>query len=262
MGKDLRPPFDWAAVQSCFDQPIYDASGLRELFLVVGPPRDGTEAAAAAEFDLRELTAGFAFELWVEAQPSASREEVEARRLAEACRRVLAIAGTDEAEPGAETVHPFFGAGGLYAAASVRLGNDGPAAQSAGEASVIAALRAVYLLRQDALKMEEIAARRQRLVPPKRGRSEARSIKKLVAGLAGLYWAVWHREPGIVRDVNGEPGGPFVRLLVHVVGAVQARLGGPQAFHFTPASLAKTWERLPPEEKMKWRSEGRADPSG
>lgn len=86
-------------------------------------PAEGSAAVAAAEFALRELTVGFAFDRWVELQPSA----------------------TSEAD---------------------------------GRASVIAVLGAVYLLRQDAAKMEEIAKPRQRMKPPKAGRFEAKSIKK------------------------------------------------------------------------------------
>lgn len=65
MSKDLRPPFGWAAVQSCFDEPIYDAKAVKELFLSLGAPAEESAAVAAAEFALRELTAGLGFDFTV-----------------------------------------------------------------------------------------------------------------------------------------------------------------------------------------------------
>lgn len=242
MARELRPQFEWSQVVSCYDDPVFDDTAVKALFLAVGPPPGGYEKVHAVASALRELTANFAFDLWGESQPSASVEEVEAQRVAEACRRLLQIVGIDgEDEPTLEAVHPFFGRGGLFASAALR-------GEASGQAAVMNALRSVHFLRIDAERMASIRQKRPRRG---RGRPPAVALSKLVAGLSELYLDVWRREPGISRGLSGEAGGAFVRLMLAVTDAVKARLGH-HSLAVTPESLTAIWRGLEPEDGHRW----------
>lgn len=244
MGKDLRPLIEWSAVQSCFDDPIFDRAATAELLLAVGPPsRPDGMPIERVQAELREITASFAFDRWHELQPSASVAEGEASKLAQACRLVLSVAGM-EGEPTRDALLPLFGPGGLFAAAALR-------GEASGEAATMNAFRAVWLLGQDADKMAEVARKRKAMQAPfkGRGRGEERAIKRLVSHLSSLYWLTWVCRPGVTRNVQGEAGGPFVRLLALVNEALKLR--GVDHLR-TPDALAKVWERLPDDEKLKF----------
>lgn len=257
MSQELRPPFEWSAVQGFYDAPLFDEAKVREMLVAVGPPNDANDKLPAVAHALNEIAKVFAFDRWREAQPSSSKEEAQAKRLELACRSVLEIVGIGDQEPSPDNLLPMFGPGGLYGAAALR-------GEPSGKAAVLNALRGVWLLRQDAEKLAEIAAKRQRMNPPKAGRPEERSIKRLVAGLSSIYFDVWGKVPTVVRAkaatqqagretlVGGEVVGPFVRFLVEVTTAIQEKLGGPRTFYFSADSLAKAWERLEDDEKLRF----------
>jgi hypothetical protein len=253
-GKDLRPPVEWAAVQSFYDEPLFDEARVRELLVSAALPDKSADKLPAITFALNELAKGFAFDRWNEAQPSSSKEEIRAQRLALACLSILEIVGSGGEEPTPENILPMFGSGGLYGTAALR-------GEPSGKAAVLNALRGVWLLRQDAGKLVEITRKRQRMDPPKAGRPEGKSIKRLLTGLSALYFEVWGKAPTVIRAkassqkagrstlIGGESVGPFVSFIVGVTTAIQHKLGGPRTFYFTADSLAKAWERLDEDEE-------------
>lgn len=237
MAASLTLPFSWDAVRGVFDAPPYDASAVRELFMLIGPPGEAADKAEPFAFHLNELCKAFAFELWGEVQQSTPQREAGAKALAAACQKVLAIVGVDD---GGE-LFPMFGVGGLFAAAAIR-------GEARGEAATMNALRAVDALRLDALKMLEIEAKRRRMKPPKAGRPESRVMQKLLRDLSCLYENTWEdRSPGVSLAIDGEPSGPFLRLMVDVTDRLKAIMGR-RAFSATRASLRKAWQRI--QEKM------------
>lgn len=232
----------WPDVERAFHEPVYDHPATIELFQSVGTPAIASDKIELAAFRLSELAKGFAFNRWGELQPHSRHEEVEARRLAQACQQVLNIVGSGPDEPAPENIRPFFGNGGLFGVAAAR-------GAPSGREDVTVALKAVYRLRQDAENFAEIASKRSALSPPVVGRAEERAIKILVAGLAHFYFDFLGELPAVTRDIRQQPRGPFVRVLVHVNAALHAR----QLDHHRSAeSLAKIWERLPPEDKLKF----------
>jgi hypothetical protein len=233
-------PFAWSKVQSCFERPLFDRGRVLELFSQIGRPDDHAEKVDKVVSSLNYISANFAFDLWRERQPSSAAEESEARRLAETCRLLLKIIGSGDADPTPENIHPFFGNGGLYAAAKER-------GEANGRAATMNALRAVHLLQVDAERLVEIASKRRAMKPLPKGRPEARAMKHLVESLAHLYAETWERNPGIALQPKA---GPFVHLLVEVASALRQRLGN-HAFSFTPESLAKVWRDLPEDQKSK-----------
>lgn len=242
MAADLTPPFPWAVVESLSAEPLYSDTDILRLFVAVGPPPDAREKVEATAFQLSELGKSFAFDLWRQVQPSASATERQARRLAAALLEALTIAGQGEEEFTPETLPPLLGSGGLWAAAVNR-------GEPSGKAFTQNALRAMHLLRLDALRLAEVAAKRRDMSPPKVGRKPDRAMALLVEGLASLYFAVWDSVPAVSRDnTTNEPIGPLVRLMVDVAGKLRAR---GLVFGSTPESLAKHWERLSHDRKLR-----------
>jgi hypothetical protein len=215
--------------------PLYDAASARELLISIGPPEDARDKAEAIGHVLTELGKSFAFALWAEVQASTPEREKQAKRLADACRNVLQIAGVAD---GGELLE-MFGGRGLFAAAYGR-------GEPSGQAATMDALRAVDLLRQDALKMLEIEGKRRRMKAPKRGRPESAAMQKLVRELSCFYEKLWLRTPG-VSSGDSEPSGPLMRLMLDVTGKLRAR---GIRFTSTPDSLRKVWQRLADQEKM------------
>lgn len=252
MRRDLRPALEWEAVRSCIDRPLFDRAMVLDLFSHVGRPDAHGDWVEAVGVSLNDIAISFALDLWEEAQPSATAAGIQARRLAEACSQALEIAGCGEAEPTPENIHPFFGVGGLYAAAAVRSAAHGAISaiganrSDSGQASTMNALRAIHLLRLDALLMAEVVDRRQRLKPAAHHRPVKAATRQMVANLARLYAGTWQRDPGI----SLEPPGPFVRLMVQVSTELKKRLGK-NSFTFTAESLAKIWRDLPDDKKGK-----------
>lgn len=247
MAADLSPPFDWALVADLFGKPLYDTASITELFLAVGAPADAAAKAEAAAFQLSEIGKSFAFQLWQEGQPSADNEASAALRVAAACEAVLTLTGLGvEGEPSLDRLLPSFGAGGLFASAALR-------GESNGKAATMNALRAVNLLRRDALAMAEQRARRSAMKPPKVGRSESRALKRLVEGLSAFYFDVWGAVPTISRSkanaTSGQVSGAFVRLLSEVNKALQAR---GLRYYATDESLAQHWRSLSPDRRMRF----------
>jgi len=237
MGRDLTPTVDREAMLGLFDEaPLYDETAVRELFVSVGPPPDAAAKAEAAAFRLSELGKSFAFALYGQSTPSVVERERQARQLAKACESVLRLTGVHE---GGDLL-PMFAQGGLFAAASIR-------GEPSGKAATMNALRAVDLLRQDALKLVEIEGKRRGMSPPRPGRPEDVATQRLVRDLSCFYETVWQREPGTSTGEEGEAAGPLVRVMVAVAERLRAR--GLQ-FYFSAEWLAQVWKRLPGEEKM------------
>ena len=232
MGK--VPTFPRESMLSLYAEPLYDISAIRELLMLVGPPPDATDVAEAVAFPLNELGKAFAFDLYGEVQASTPQREKEAKRLADACARVLAIAGVAD---GGE-LFPIFAEGGLFAAAHIR-------GEAQGKAATMNALRAVDLLQQDALMMLEVEGKRRRMKPPQRGRPVNKALDKLVRDLSCMFENLWGRAPGV--SGGDDPSGPFLRLMVNVTDRLRAR---GIRFSSSPDSLRKVWQRLPDDEKM------------
>jgi hypothetical protein len=171
-----------------------------------------------------------------------SDKQAEALRLAAACRAVLDIVGVGENEPTPENLHPTFGPGGLFGAAALR-------GEASGKAATMNNLRALHLLRLDALQMAEQAGKSLAMKPPEAGRKASRAISGLVRDLSHLYFDVWERLPAISRAKgSNESSGPLVRLMVPVANALMAR---GCRFYASPDSLAQYWRRLPRDEKLR-----------
>lgn len=246
MTDKLAPPFDRAVMRGLFTDPLYDAASVRELFVAVGPPDNAAQKADAVAAHLSNISATFAFELWNEKQPRSEAEAAAALRLGLACETILTLTGAGiDAMPSPDSILPTFGPGGLFASASIR-------GEANGMAATMNQLRAVHLLRLDALKMAEIRAKRSAMKPAKEGRRESAAIKHLVAALAALYFEVWDRVPTVSRSkANATAGtltGTFVLLLAEVARALIAR-GLP--FYATAESLYAYWRALPADERMR-----------
>ena len=241
---DLRPPIAWEAVQSCFDDPIFNASRTAELLLSVGRPVHGNGLPLErVQDELREITAGFAFNRWSEIQPSASKQDAQAAKLSQALRLALETAGI-VGEPTPEALLPMFKGGGLYAAAAMR-------GEPKGEAATMNALRAVWVLCQDADKMREVYAKRRAMNVERKGRPEGRAIKRLAADLTTLHWLTWLDNATISLTDDGEASSPFLRLFVAVQDALHRR--GVDNYR-SPESLAQAWCRLDDHDKLRFRS--------
>lgn len=237
MSRDLTPTVDRDSMLSLFvGEPLYDAATVRELFVAVGPPPSAASKIDAVAFKLSELGKSFAFDLYDESGPSVIDRQKEAERLARALEAVLRITGVH----GGGDLLPMFGQGGLFAAAAIR-------GEPSGMAATMNALRAVDLLRQDALKLVEIEGRRRRMEAPTAGRPEAKAMQRLVAGISCLYEAAWERDPGVSTDATGEASGPLVRLMVDVTERLRSR---GLRFSSSAQSLGKVWRRLDPADKM------------
>lgn len=240
---DLRPRIGWKAVQSCFDNPIFDAAGTAELLMAVGRPvsAEGLSIERVQD-ELREITAHFAFDRYQELAPSTSNQDAQMANLAQALSIALETVGF-EGEPSNESLLPMFGPGALFAAAKLR-------GEASGEGATMNALRAVWLLRQDALKVREIYGNRRTIAGQRKGRSEERAIKRLAAYLSDLYWLTWVEAPGVALNDEGGPNSPFMRLFARVQGALFER--GVDHSR-TAASLAQVWHRLDDSDKLKFR---------
>lgn len=240
----VRPRIEWKAVQSCFDDPIFTPARTAELLLAVGRPGHGSglPPERVAE-ELREITAHFAFNRYHELQPSTSAQDAQMAKFAQALDLAMRAAGFEK-EPNADDLLPMFGRGGLFAVAALR-------GEASGEAATMNAFLAVWLLRQDALKMREIYEKRRVINGTQRGRSEERAIKQLAADLSTLYWLTWIASPGVALTNDGQPNSPFMRMFVGVQRALQERIGEPR---HAPPALAQVWHRLEEIDKVKFRS--------
>lgn len=246
MADNLTPPFDWALVSGLLAEPLFDAPRVTELFLAVGAPSDAAEKLEAAAFQLSEIANAFAFDLWREVQPSSDKEGTAALRVAAACEAVLRLTGVGtDAEPSPDALLASFGPGGLFAAANLR-------GEPSGKAATMNELRAVYLLRLDALKVAEIRAKRSAMKPAKAGRKESRALKRLVASLSAFYFDVWGDVPTVSRSKAkasvGAVSGRFVRLLSEVNKALQAT---GLRYYATDESLVQHWRSLDPDERLR-----------
>ena len=244
--KALEPPFDWALVAGLFAEPLFDAASVTELFVAVGAPANAAQKAEAAAAKLSDIGATFAFDLWREAQPRSDHEGAAAMRVAAACEAILTLTGVGtNAEPSPDALFPTFGPGGLFASAAIR-------GEPSGKAATMNALRAVYLLRLDALKMAEVRSKRTAMKPAKAGRSESGAIKRLVAALSAFYFDVWATVPTVSRSkANASSGmltGRFVRLLSEVNKALLAR---GLIYYATDESLVQHWRTLAPDERLR-----------
>lgn len=85
--------------------------------------------------------------------------------------------------------------------------------------------QAVEQLRLDAVGLGVILARQRALHRPKKGNAELLARKRLIQGMARLYRDVWQKEPGVSRDDDGKPRGPFVRLMLQVFQCAYRPLG-------------------------------------
>jgi hypothetical protein len=243
---DLRPTIEWQAVQSCFDEPIFTPARTAELLFAVGRLVHGNGLPPErVQEELREITANFAFNRYQELQPTTSKRDAQAAKLAQALGLALETLGFD-GEPTPDDLLPMFGRGGLFAAAAMR-------GEPKGEAATMNAARALRLMRQDALKLREIYSKRQRMGGAQRGRQEERAIKMLARDLSALYWLTWVESPGVALTDEGQPNSPFMRLFVGVQKALQERIGEPR---HEPAALAQVWHRLSEADKLKFHTTG------
>jgi hypothetical protein len=231
----LIPPFPREAVFSIYREPLYDDVAARELFMAVGRPDSDADKVASVAYRLTELGKMFASGLFDEVQATTPERERAAKRLGAACEKVLAIVGVKD---GGEML-PMFGGGGLFAAANIRGEPDGGAA-------TMNALRAVDLLRQDALKMVEIEGRRRTMKKPKAGHPPSVAMQNLVRDLSCLYEEFWERSPG-VSNGDVEPSGPLMRLMIDVTDRLKAR---GLRFSSSKDALRMVWQRLDPVDKM------------
>ena len=247
MADDLTPPFHWALVAGTLAEPLFDAPRVTELVLAVGAPSDAGERVEGAAFQLSEIAKAFAFDLWREVQPSSDKEGTAALRVAAACEAVLRLTGVGtDAEPSPDALLPSFGPGGLFAAANLR-------GEPSGKVATMDELRAVYLLRLDALKMAEIRAKRSAMKPAKAGRKRSAALKRLVASLSAFYFDVWGDVPTVSRSKAkasvGAVSGRFVRLLSEVNKALQAT---GLRYYATDESLVQHWRSLDPDERLRF----------
>jgi hypothetical protein len=224
------------AMLSIFGEPNYDAQTAREVLILVGPPADAAGLADALAHELNEVSKSAAFDLWHEDQASTPQREKGAKALRDACQKVLRIAGVAD---GGDLL-PMFGAGGLFAAAALR-------GEARGEAAAMNALRAVELLRLDAIKMLEVEGKRRRMKGPKAGRPEVKALRKLVRDLSCLYERLWQSAPGISLGASEEPCGPLMTLMLHVIERLRSRGIRVNA---SRDSLRAIWRRLDDAEKM------------
>jgi hypothetical protein len=234
--------FDWAVVEALQFEPLYDAARALELMVAVGPPSDAKDKAEKVAARLSLIGFNFAFDLWRESRPSVTDKQAEALRLAAALRVALEIVGVGEDEPTLDNLHPTFGPGGLFGAAALR-------GEPSGKAATMNNLRALHLLRLDALRMAEQAGKSLAMKAPATGRPTSRAISGLVRDLAALYFDVWEWLPAISRAKGSNAAsGPLVRLMVPVADALRAR---GCRFYASGDSLAQYWRRLPADEKLR-----------
>jgi hypothetical protein len=243
---ELAPSFDWSVVIDLNERPLFDETAIRELLIKIGPPPAAAEKVEAMAFKLSELGKSFAFDLWHQGCPSASVEQQQAEKLAAALGAALTLAGfgIDE-QPSSTALLPMFGPGGLFASAAAR-------GEPNGKAATMNALRAVYLLRLDALAMVRQRGKRRAMKPPKAGRAADTAIKRLVASIAEVYLDAWGRVPTVARSnaaaTSGQPTGTFVALMVAVADELRRR---GVRFSATAESLQKHWRSLPPDERQR-----------
>lgn len=230
------PPFSREAVLSVFASPLYDTAAALELIMMIGPPDDASIKAESFAHELNELAKSFAFNLWNEVQASTPEREKQSKRLADACQKVLEIVGVAD---GGELL-PMFGSGGLFAAANIR-------GEARGEAATRNGLRAVELLRLDALQMREVEGKRRRMKGVRAGRPENVAMQRLVRELSCMYEGAWGRAPGVSTGAAVEPSGPLMRLMLHVTGRIKER---GLRFGNTAAALRGVWQRLDAGDKM------------
>lgn len=250
MASDLAPPFPYSVVDSLYyGEPLFTEADTLALFLVVGPPDEAKEKAEAVAFKLSELGKSFAFDLWHEGQPNLTEQAAVTRKLEMALTSALNVAGFGEEEPTREALHPFLGSGGLFGAAALRIESSDVQGTNPGQAAVMNAFRAIHILRQDARKLMEIEARRRVMKPASKGNTPQRAMKRLVAGLAGVYFDVWQTLPGFSRGASKTPSGPFIRLMLEVTEALRNR---GLVFSATAESLARHWRELPSDERLKF----------
>jgi hypothetical protein len=224
------------AARSLYDVPLYSEADVLELLMLIGRP-DNASAEALAHV-LSEFGKTFASALEREASASTPQREKAAGKLARACGDVLAILGV---ENGGDLL-PMFAQGGLFAAAYLR-------GEPHGKAATMNAIRAVDLLRQDALKMMEIEGKRRRMKPPRVGHPGNGAMRRLVRDLSCLYEQVWARPPGVSTGDKPQPSGPLMRLMEDITAKLKVRLGR-HAFSATPSSLRRVWQRIDAEDKM------------
>jgi hypothetical protein len=203
VSRSLRPAFSSAQVASCSDRPIYDEAAVSELFESIKPPPNADGKLADVVAALHGITSDYAFKLWLEHQPSASAEAVQAQKLLKACSDVLRIVGSEDSAPTSENLLPLFSRGGLYAAASIR-------EKASGEEATLTALRGVLQLKRYASDLVTITARRE----ANRQVSDVRPSDKIPLARLGKNAAnleaealakVWQRLPD--EDKFGREGG-------------------------------------------------------
>lgn len=231
----VRLPFSRDVMLNLYSAPLYDEAAVRQLLLGCGCP-NAAKTVPSVTHSLNEMTKTFAFDLFTEVRASGRERNRQAQRLADACGKVLAVLGVE----GGGDLLPMFAQGGLFAAASLR-------GEASGKAATMNAIRAVDLLRQDALKMLEVEGRRRRMKPPKSGRPENAALTRLVRDLSCLYEQVWNSNPGVSNGAAEQPTGPFMRLMLDVTERLKAR---GLRFYASASSLRKVWQRIDASEKM------------
>lgn len=254
MARDLRPRIEWPVIESCFTRQLFDPARTMALIEKTGKPLHPLGLAAAhpdkLQEELNRLGSSFAFDYFMEMQPSASQEHAEANKLATALRSAWRTLGL-EGEPTPEALLPTFGRGGLFGVANMRLGEAGDPAPD-GAAVTMAALRSLWTLLQDAERFREIARKRANMHIASEGRSEQRSLNNLLEALSHLYWNIWIESPGITRRGGGEPpDGPYMRLALGFLEVMRER--GVNAYQ-TAEAVAKRWERLEDFQKLRFVS--------
>ncbi len=91
-------------------------------------------------------------------------------------------------------------------------------------------MRAVFLLGRDARGL----VNRMEATKRRRGRDEAKAIKKLVMGLSALIFRTWGEESGISVGIDPAPSGRLVRVSMCVMKALKSR---GVVFPFSPHSI-------------------------
>lgn len=256
---DLRPPISFEAVQAVFDEPLFTVAGTAELLLSVGRPVHGNGySTERAQEELWEICKAFAFERYHEVLPGLSDQDMTVQKLVHACAIVLREAGFDPSrEPSPRDLLPFLGAHGLFAQSATHARNAGEEwADIDGTEATMAQFRAVYQLRQSALTLRDIMARRRAMKGVARpGRKPEQAIKRLAEGLSTFYWLTWLERPSVALDVFGEEAtSPFLRLFVGVHRALAERGLDPTPKPRTADSLRKVWERLDDSERLNFKS--------
>jgi hypothetical protein len=281
VANELRPAITWVEVLSLYPghDEIYTDARTEGLLSAVGkslaPGRQREELALA----LSSVTAMYGHEWWDQEKPSEAVAKAQAREVVNSCGSVLNSVGLYGTRPIAdESLYPFLGAGGLYAAAY----------EDGGKSAVLAALASVANLKRWAEGyMAHLDKRTAISPPPTAGRAPNLALERLLDRLTDIFFEAWDTLPALstskkVGATSGagvpdagrralkeweaaiargglearqyETGEPmpvgFFRFLCEIMAALNERgIPAPE----TPGAVAQAWRRWKADHGDAWK---------